>query len=580
MSINFLRRPDKNEFGKRLEDKEAVKQKAANYFLRNKDVFALDEIWVRSDPKSREIVGKKLLDNEITDADKRRLLGAVQGPITLYGERNVLEGNKDRGYIGIRGNETEESILEAVMKLEPGAATTSDLSRFMSEYPTPLDFEPMARRMMQSVERRIPPEESAELARMRRAMGSFQKKVYGEQYDYYLAMKSLEADARKRSGERRPTTGERAPESVDRRRAREYGSRVLETREEPNWSVEENTITPERGRELVERAILDGDEFLMDRDGRLEYEELTTEDILAAELAPTHEIGFEGVKVGFSDVFLVSGKQEAAIGYVEKDGEVYARSYYRSEKTGMWKYLPDYGQDETGRVEFFGRGTSDESLILPAEIQAELNSRAAAEAPKPEEDEKRRELRRKVFYGTARVISRYEEVPEDWGDGDALYREVDEDPKMAFLDKVGPEQLMPIRDGSWPDFDKEVMSYKGKTRLSGRFTARVFESEDETFRWTMMEDKHGQAWVGQIELKAPVTSTGLRASWIEAGGFERSLYETPKTADKYGDYGDVKKARRRTGEEYTKYVSMWKKYWSKIPMIKEYKAWEAESRSD
>ena len=117
MSINFLRRPDKNEFGKRLEDEEAVKQKTANYFLRNKDVFALDEIWVRSDPKSREIVGKKLLDNEITDADKRRLLGAVQGPITLYGERNVLEGNMDRGYVGIRGNETEESILEAVMKL-------------------------------------------------------------------------------------------------------------------------------------------------------------------------------------------------------------------------------------------------------------------------------------------------------------------------------------------------------------------------------------------------------------------------------------------------------------------------------
>ena len=338
-------------------------------------------------------------------------------------------------------------------------------------------------------------------------------------------------------------------------------------------------LSPEVGRQVVEKAKLEGDELLVENDGTIEPYTVKNEDMLLAELDPSCETEVDGVWIGLSDVFLVDGAREAAVAYVQgPDGEIHARSYYRSGRDAVWRYLPDRMQDGgTGQVVWYGKGRGEESLTLPAELQAVLNRRAQAADLKPESemtDDERRvsERRQRVFYGVAKSV-RDPKLRAAGAVDDALSKEVDDGPEFAFLDGVSPEALMPVRDPSWPDFAREVVTSESESEIYGHITLHTYESENGELRWTIIEDDRGRAWVGHVETRAPITSTGLRSRWIKAGGFERSLYEFPTRANGYGDITDaVYGTDETTGEKYVRYVSMWKEYLSKLALIRDYKA--------
>ena len=385
----------------------------------------------------------------------------------------------------------------------------------------------------------------------------------------------------------RPAGGLYGEEPVSRRaESRSYG-RILRRRIEADVPklrhVGEGMLTPEEGQEIVGRAEIDGDPLLVSNGEKLEPQMLTRERLLEAELEPTHEMELEGVKFGFSEVFLVDGMREAVAAYVEKDEKVYVRSYYRSGTSAMWRYLPDRVQDEgSGEVTWYGVGHSEEALTLPSEIQAALNDQSLKTEKVPEEEMTEREryvngLRRSAFYGTAKALPKRmtrENTPGKYED--ALEKEVDAKPEYAFRDGVPPEHLLPISDGPWPDYESEQASSEGESPIYGHFTARTYDSIDKRVRWTIMEDDREQAWVGQIETKSPITSTGLRKSWMSAGGFRKSLYEYPARAGSYGDYDDVKLGTGADGVPHPRYVSMWKNYLSKIALIREYGARRAD----
>lgn len=347
--------------------------------------------------------------------------------------------------------------------------------------------------------------------------------------------------------------------------------------------VGEGVLPPEEGEMIVEQADIEGDPLLVSNGEKLEPQMLTREKLLEAELEPKYGMELEGVEFGFSEVFLIDGMREAVVAYVEKDEQIYVRGYYRSGNSAMWRYLPDRLQDEeSGEVTWYGVGHSEEALTLPSGIQAALNEQSLKMEKVPEEEMTEREryvngLRRNAFYGTAKALSKRmirENAPGEHDD--ALEKEVDDKPVYAFRDGVPPEHLLPISDGPWPDYESERISSEGESPIYGHFTARTYDSIDKRVKWTIMEDGRGQAWVGQIETKSPITSTGLRKSWMNPGGFRKSLYEYPARAGSYGDYEDVKLGTGADGAPHPRYVSMWKNYLSKIALIREYGARRAD----
>lgn len=324
-------------------------------------------------------------------------------------------------------------------------------------------------------------------------------------------------------------------------------------------------LTRREGLAMLGRAQIEGAPMIDAKTGREEV--LTREMLERAELEPKFEVKIEDVTIGFSEIFKV-GKRDATVGYVEKGGEVFARSYYRSGSQGMWRYLPDRTQDPaTGRVVWYGKGPSEEAVTLPNEIQKVLNEKGRefreGQLSPAEMSERQRlvqEARTKAFYGTAgNIMSQMPRFPGD-GRKDGLAREMAFRPKYNFDNTMRPDELKNYF-GLLPDFDAEVNDYRAKSDIYGDFNAEVFESKDRSLKWTMLEDARGRAWVGQVETNAPITSTGCRREWVAAGPYAVPLYEYESQDRGYGNKDD------RRGE----YVSMWDDYLSKMPVIKEYK---------
>ena len=557
---------------------ERQKRKTVAYFLSGEKAE-----WINS--PDAEGIGEedvseyldKVEGGEIGYAEKERFLQRIQGPVERRGEDGVFFGDPERGAPGIAGLRQEQRILATMTGVgfnnyaQTGA---EEVAKFVEKYPTPLDFEASAGNFLEVIQK----ENSAEKYQQYvRSMESFQRKIYGKKYEYYLALKELDGALEERKAEK--ARAERMDDTVilGRERLRMDGRKIGRRMERLlKREAEGEELSPEEGREMLKKAELDGDALIDPDTG--ERREFSREDLMRAELAPNYEMKLDGVRFGFSEVFNVGGK-DAVISYVEKDGKTFARSYYRSGSQGVWRYLPDRTQDpETKRFIWYGKGMSEEAITLPSEVQATLNKRAeASEALKMSEDEmsERQKIvakeRVKAFYGTARETML--RVGRFVGDGknDALAREMSFKARYEFPNDVPPERLR-LRDELMPDFGKEVLSYQGSSRIYGEFKATVFKSGNGDLKWTMMEDREGRAWVGQVETQAPITSTGCRKDWVSAGDFATPAYEYLKQDRGYGDMGDVK-LNSRGGVQY---VSMWKNYLQRVPMIREYKARQGE----
>lgn len=553
--------------------RERQKRKAVAYFVSggNMEYIGMNDVGLRPgvDDQFYEQIQERGVDKQLEED----LLRKIDGPLVKASEKEVFEGNDERE--GILGYRQEQKILaemsgagfDSYEQVKP-----SDVGKFLEKYPTPLDFKEDADAFLGDIKR---DNSEAKFLQYVEAMEGFQKKVYGKKYEYFIAVEEIEKDARERAQEK-----QEQGEQLSREELREVGRKVGRRMERLLKRLAEGQeMTPEDSERMLESAKIEGAPYF---DFISQEEKVLTTDVLKeAELAPTYEMELEGVKYGFSDVFRV-GERKAVIGYVEKDNNVYARSYYASGSQGVWRYLPDRIQSKTtGRVSWLGKGPNEEALNLPSEVQSVLNKRAMSEnfVPFGEMTDEQLAVQRKrafSFYGTAGSTEL--DVPRIPGDGkdDALAREVNYRPSVAFNVGVEPQRLSATEKGQEPDFERKVLDYQASSDIYGKYNANVFKSKDGSLKWTIMEDESGKAWVGQVEMDAPITSTGLRAEWVASGGFGVPAYEYPDYAEGYGDNDDV---IATSGYSGVRYVSMWKNYLAKIPMIQEFKAKQAESRA-
>lgn len=323
---------------------------------------------------------------------------------------------------------------------------------------------------------------------------------------------------------------------------------LKEARQElENFQIE--TIEDKDAEKILEKVEVHGDDFM----GKF----LTPEVLKEEGLLPKHKI-----RIGDSVVWFSSSGYEldegrvAVVAYVEKEGKVTARSYYRSNSQGVWRYLPDYTMSEDGEINWYGKGHSEESITLPVVMQKALSEITREDIPVL----KLKKNPDFIFAGTAQKFGK---------GGGEYYREIEASPRRleggfyAERGKTPPEQIRLSPEQS-PDFSKLLTSWEQKTSVYGQVAVEVFPSKDGALKFMFCKDAAGRVWIGGVEDNSETQSTGLKKSWIEGGDLATPAFEykTGRT-DQTGGYGND---RMRKGP----YVDMYENYLRKIPVIQEY----------
>lgn len=313
-------------------------------------------------------------------------------------------------------------------------------------------------------------------------------------------------------------------------------------------------ISPEESEKILQQTEIHGDSF----QGR----SLTTELLRESGLSPQYSIGVGGRTFWFSSRAYELGKKDrpAVVGYLKlnKDKMV-ARSYYQSNSSGLWRYLPKYTLNQQGKIDWFSKGYGEESLNLNFEVQ-----KALADLVKNKSTVDDPYL---IFAGTARE-EKFNNQPDSYiGEVDSVPdilspNFVDADPMGISYprNKLSPESLVFDDSLDGPDFTKRSLFWEFDSNLYGSVSAEVFPSQNEVYRFMFCRDNLGRAWVAAVEKRGQTGTTGLFPEWVNAGDLTTPAFEYARMSGQYGNFS------KSSGS----YVDMFDFYLSKIPVIQEY----------
>lgn len=501
-----------------------------------------------------------IAEGQIDEAKERWLLNAIQDPIRRDGPE-VMFSTK------VVGDKHQMRILGAMTSAGfNGYERTSaqSVQEFMSRYPLPMDFEEDSTAMLEDVREHNSPEKYVQY---QEAMERFKHSMYGKRQEYWDQMKILDAEGKERKEGWTIFVGEE--EVVKNGNAVQIPRTVQLPRREESLAYESlevrvDTIGTREQKQILRRTEIDGDAY--EQNGNKFY--VTPEILKDNGLAPEYSVQMEGAKVNLSKIYEV-GARQAVMAYVETERGVKARSYYRSNSQGVWRYLPDYVGTPNGGVDYYGKGINEESTTLPAELQEAL---AQIEGQQGGNLRITKTVPEFLLVGTAKRYSSRQELWQTLHQGGQprgdYYQEVRQAPKVVLSaeqmrnEKRPPEQL-DVQGGLAPNFEQKVGGWRSKAALYGQVQSEVYRSEDGSLEYVMCENERGQAWVGSVQTTGPVTSTGLRRDWVMAGDICTTPYDYEVQSAGYGDLEDRSAVNMH-------YVSMWKNYLAKMPIIQKY----------
>ncbi len=376
----------------------------------------------------------------------------------------------------------------------------------------------------------------------------FMMVLYGKKYEYWQQWKLLYDEAQQLPAPKKTPTG--PIEALD---------------------IPLETISDEERSAIIAKTQVHGDPYQGQR--------LTKEFLLERGLGPQYKMEVGGKTLWFSScAYNLTHGRKAVIAYVEQNGIIVPRSYYLSNSQGVWRYLPEY-RVQDGRISWYGKGFSEESVTLPAIVQQKLshlvrNPHSVVDVGSNAEF---------IFAGTARCIN-YQLGQSN--PSPVTYRhEVKEKPqKLNGLfyprtkgEKVNPELMHFFELGAQqrPNIKQPSEEWTQKSSLYGDIYNAVVPSYDGSVQYlfchTRKQDDFGKqqidkVWIGGVEFtRSPVQSTGLRRDWIDGGDLTTPAYEYIVQSKGVGDFSDVK------GD----YVSM-SPYVNKIPFVAEYRIYLEE----
>jgi len=366
----------------------------------------------------------------------------------------------------------------------------------------------------------------------------------------------------------------------------EWKYRVLKDpkkEEEKQFKRSFEIISQERSTELWSKAVIEGDRGL------------TREMIAQAELHPIAEIDLGKIKMGISKKFSGTGDYESFLGYVDKDGEVLLCTFYKSNSSNMWRYLPGYHESESSGIQF-SKGhegeNSEDTLNLPMEVQKSLHDffNTYNEQVVSNNDFVSTN-RNTLFLGTTKNLDNpssktryFQEIPKQkesrYGAyllGDFKSSEQSSEGRMSLkkpediylIEKQNPNFGEMIT--TWEDSDSNYQYYPNPNSIAGTVEPiiyRLYKSKDGELTYTFATTKHThRTFIASIEkTDSEYTSFGTKYQYIDAGCLTTPAQEYySQTYVEGTNFGESYATRIRGGAN-----DLYEKYISKIKMVQDF----------
>lgn len=499
------------------EDINVMQDKLVAGFLYGAGQLEKPKVKVGRDDVNAVLSGMR--DGRYGRKAQRDLIRSIKSPIERFGEDGVdrrlgVAAEKERRILAYHTGRGFSNWRET-----DGVA----IKEFLKKYPLPQDFDAASEGFLGVIRKSSGDVTYADYVS---AMENFKWQIYGSRQDYFEALKLLI-----RKSEEQITTA--------------------------TGLIELDQVA---SREIIGATRIEGDAWI---EGALERR-LTVPILLRNKLTPKWKLELEDATFAFSTAYKMPTR-DVILAYVLKDSIWKLRSYYRTALDGVWRYLPDYAMRQTGsgKTELWcGQAYAEEMLVLPAALQmrlSEITEKGFAHTLVDSGEF--------IFAGTA---LRYGSL-KDYLDTrklarlpGAIYGEVAARPTVVFGTpsrvKQRPSEVGVADASAQPDFSSVVHEWITPTGLNGKVRANSFYSKDGKLEYVFYEDSHHRAWLGQVEVKSPLTSTGLRAEWAYPGDLATPVFERTVKSDGYGDDAEQKGG----------YISMWSRYVSKLQVIKDY----------
>lgn len=295
-------------------------------------------------------------------------------------------------------------------------------------------------------------------------------------------------------------------------------------------------LNPEETINIVSKARITGNntipltkEINGNRIVERNLEPINTQIIIDAGLAPVEKVTIGEVTVNISPVYKLTeadGNRLAVTAYIEKDGQIYMRSFVKSDSQSTWRVVSHRKQNGE---QWFGKGYGGEdSVILPFELQVKLNT--LSEKPIQISGE----TATSIFWGNIEIGKG--SLPSDnfiaEVNNETSYKlgHFTETTKAASGEVGVPESWVWDNPNEAPDFNKTVViatNVAACPQASCIATQFIVRSKDNTINYIFFRDnKTGNIWVGGTEfVDSPINSYGIREKSISLGNLAMPLYE-------------------------------------------------------
>lgn len=327
-------------------------------------------------------------------------------------------------------------------------------------------------------------------------------------------------------------------------------------------------IDKSQSEEIISKTEIHGHRF---KDNKL-----TIDMLKAADLGPKYKAEIGDQNVYFSETYAMptEGGRIGVVGYVETgegDKKAYvARTYYRSNSQGVWRYMPSYlTTDDEQDIDWYNKSRGEESVTLPYQEQKVL-AQISKNIPKTLE----KLDSQLVFAGTAKDMKKLMT--------DTVSLEQQHEPENLNGNFYGtedgkknpPESMNFNNPDQEPDFSGDpVATWIQPTQIYGDVNISVYSSKNGKLNYLFCEavvNSKEKIWIGGIEMNGEIGSTGVRNVWVKGGDLTTPAYEYAKQAGGYGDPSD----------SVGRYVDVYEKYISKIPVIEKYKSEVVRKRTE
>jgi hypothetical protein len=322
---------------------------------------------------------------------------------------------------------------------------------------------------------------------------------------------------------------------------------------EAELSVRPKQIEADRARNILNNTKIHGEPF--------NGQKLTTDILQGNDLGPKYSVNLElnarGKKfAALSDPYLLDGGRIGVVAYVSLDDgqSAVARSYYRSNSQGLWRYLPSYTLSwrDKSHISWYSKGFGEESINLPLTLQKALARMTAVDKTIAEVENPSL-----IFAGSSRVGANA---------GDSYINHVEEEGARLQGNfykengKVPPEQLVFTNQYHKPLFTRMLSAWEQTSSIYGPIEVEAYPSQNGVLVYLVCRDLRNRVWIGAVDNINSVGSTGLRNVWADPGNLTTPAYEYSGQTDGYGNAND----------QNGSYVDMFENYLSHSPIIEEY----------